>query len=64
MKFFAIIAAAQLATALPLAKEEDSKACSGGMSHPAIASVFPTDQTQLPARSQMPWAPLFQRSLA
>jgi len=29
MKFFAIIAAAQLATALPLAKEDDSKACSG-----------------------------------
>jgi len=61
MKFFAIIAAAQLAAALPLAKDaEDTKACSGCMSHLAITCVSPADQTQLPANSRMPG---FRRSL-
>lgn len=65
MKFFAIIAAAQLAAALPLAKEtEDTKACSGSdrMLHHAITSISFADQIQLPASSKvLPQG--FQRSL-
>jgi len=55
MKFFAIIAAAQLAAALPLAKDaEDTKACSGDMrmSHPVLTSTFLADQIQSNAHSR------------